>query len=527
MSTRRRSIPTLIICAFLAACSTDDNIAGKPAGSETSDEVAARVLDTSGAPLADAQVKVRPFWYVLDSTGRPNHYDAAQVVDLRTDSAGRMTVKLPRGTYRIEVVGPRQGIVIPLELGKIGANLPDQRARPLGSMAGHVSLPQGARGAWIRVFGQDRLVHTDDAGNFFLSDVVYGDSAMLLSATANGISSELGQAAIHVVPHTVVFGALQPPGADQETYSTWRTSVLRTGLLSGVAKASTTALGPVTALVRLDTSNFDFRSAAGDGRDLRFALPDGRHLAWFPRFYDSAAGLAQIDVRLPGMRPGDTVPVIQILSGRDHVPSRADSSTVWSGIVDSLVAAATSFVVDDFDPVSNRAALPPDIPIGTWYMGLVGKDTLIQPAGGSGHGATAIEPADSGRSGNAFHLKFAVGDTTGSSYVVLGTNIAARSRTFRALDSLVFWVRGTGRFSFAMEDSIPVSRKATVDFATTPSWKRYRVRPADFLPAGGNGNTGWIGTRDSIRRISFIVMSGGDFWVADIRVYGLGVDEMR
>lgn len=513
--------------AMFVGC-TNDNIAGKPAGSETSDEVAARILDTAGLPLPNALVRIRPYWYTIDSAGIPNHDDPSRIIDTRTDSAGRVAVKLPKGTYRIEVRAPLQGLVIPLELRGPGKNLHDQRTRPLASVMGRTWLPKGFGRAWIRVFGQECASPTDDSGNFYIAAVASGDSGMLLSATASGFPTELGTGKVWVVPRILNnAGILRLLFANQEIYSTWKHVVEHSPLLSAVAKASRVALGPVPALVRLDSSNFDFTSAAGDGRDLRFALPDGTHLPYLPRYYDSARGEAQIEVQLPSMVPGDTTPTILVLSGRDGVPSRSDSAGVWNGVADSLRIAATTFLVDDFNPASSRAKLPLDIPIGPWYLGMVDKATLVQPAGVSGNILSAIKPADSGRPGNAFDLEYTSTDMSGASYVVLGTNLDASPRSFRALDSVVFWARGNSQFWFAMEDGLAVSRKAWAKYSASASWTRYCVRPSNFLAASTGGNVGWTAARTSIRRLSFIVYGGSSLWVTDIRVYGMGVDEMR
>lgn len=528
MISRAAYFLLLVWFGAFVGCSEQVGVAGKPAGSETSDELAARVLDTAGAPLVSAQVRVRPLWYALDSMGRPNRVDPTRSIDTWTDQNGRFAVEVPPGTYRVEVRGSGQGIVIPVRFETSPPALATRQARPLGGIAGHVALPKGVRRAWIRVFGQQAGVHTDDSGKFLLPAVAYGDSGMLLSASAKGSGIELGEAEVHVRPHATVFVPnFEPPEIADENYATWTTTTVRTGLLSETAKRAAAAGRPRTALVRLNMWNFDFTTAAGDGRDLRFALPDGTPLSYFPRFYDSAASLAHIDVRLPGGVVGDTAQRIVVHSGRTQVPSRADSAATWSGIADSLVADATSFLIDDFAPPTNRAKLPIDIAIGPWYIGSTGFAVVIQPLGGSERMVEAIQPAGSGRTGNAFALEYASVDTSTSSYVVLGTKLAPTSRTFRAMDSIVFWARGNGRFWFAMEDALTVSRKAWVEFASPSAWTRFRIRPEDFLPEGAGGNRGWAGTRDSIQRISFIARGGSELWIADLRLYGLGAAEMR
>lgn len=527
MNTTRSLGIVLAIVGLLGGCSEERGLAGRPAGSETTDELYAQVLDTLGKPLVKAKVAIRPMWYAIDSTGRANHRDTLRVIGTTTDEQGRLFATLPQGSYRIEVRASGQGVVIPLDKGPETATLQGILAKPFGHLAGRVTLPPRSGRAWVSIFGQDHGVRTDDSGFFHLQDLACGEADVLLSATVAGIPFEIGEAKATIRPHTTVWASpFDSLTSDQEDYATWRDRTTLKGLLSGVArKASPT--GPVTALIRMDPSNFDFSKASKTGHDIRFALADGTRLTCRTRFYDSAAGLAHFDVRLPRLAPGDTAPSILVLSGRKAVPPRSDSIRVWAGIADSLRTAATSFLIDDFNPAANRIKFPADIQVGPWYLGIAGKDTLIQPRGGTGHTIDAIEPADSGRSGNALHVKYFSGDTASSSYIVIGTNLAATSRTFRAMDSIVFWARGNGKFWFAMEDQIPISRKAWIYYGANASWTRYRIRPSDFSPPGSNGNKGWSGARDSIQRISFILTGGSDFWIADVRLYGMGVDEMR
>lgn len=529
MTSRRTHLFAWALAVVLMGCTETSGVAGKPAGSETSDEVAARVLDTAGAPLALAQVKIRPLWFALDSNGRPNHVDPERIVNTWTDASGQFSVKLPPGSYRIEVRDARQGIAFPVSFASRPPVLATRKAQPFGEVVGFVNLPAGVHRAWVRVFGQEAGAVTDGSGFFHIPFLPpTEDSGLLLSATAANQPTELGSRQVQVRPRLVLLaGTLEPPSAADENLATWHHSDTVRAILPEAARGDAALGVPVAVLVRLDATNFDFSHAAGDGRDLRFASPEGVALSYAPRFYDSAANLAQFDVRLPSLIAGDSAPRIMVRSGRTGVPSRADAAATWTGVSDSLVASATGFLIDDFESNSNRSRLPADIPVGPWYLGNTGQTTVLQPVAGSEHIVEAHRPADSGRSGTAFQLKYLSTDTSTSSYVVVGTNLTPTSRSFRALDSLEFWVRGNGRFWFALEDALGVSRKAWVEFAATPGWTRYRVRPTDFLPAGSNGSKGWSGTRDLVQRISFIARGGSELWIDDIRLYGLGPSEMR
>ncbi len=52
------------------------------------------------------------------------------------------------------------------------------------------------------------------------------------------------------------------------------------------------------ALIRLNTENFQFNTARGDGADIRFAKPDGTHLYYQIEQWDSLSQQAQIWVKI-------------------------------------------------------------------------------------------------------------------------------------------------------------------------------------------------------------------------------------
>ena len=101
-----------------------------------------------------------------------------------------------------------------------------------------------------------------------------------------------------------------------------------------------------------------------------------------------------------------------------------------------------------------------------------------------------------------------------------------------ALDSIVFWARGTIKnyisFSFDIikndeEANTTTSVKSWTHIELTEDWKRYSFTPADLIDAENDngGNVGWEAVKDSVTNISIFGGSGGEFWIDDIQVFGL------
>src|SRR6185436_9181269 len=88
---------------------------------------------------------------------------------------------------------------------------------------------------------------------------------------------------------------------------------LKLGLNTSASGAPTTGdVKDFPLLVRLSAPAFDFSLARGDGRDLRFSAPDGEVLSPEIETFDSAAGRADIWVRVPVVRGNDPAQFITL-----------------------------------------------------------------------------------------------------------------------------------------------------------------------------------------------------------------------
>jgi hypothetical protein len=270
------------------------------------------------------------------------------------------------------------------------------------------------------------------------------------------------------------------------------------------------------ATLRFDRSNFDFSTSTADGHDLRFETMDSVAIPFAVEVWDSAAGNGRVLVKMAGdyYRPWAW---IRMLWGDRTLSSVSDPVSVWAGIPDSTVLLVNSVLVDDFEDSNTTSLLPSR---ATWHTGTSVSGAPI---------TLGFAAAGAGRAGEALHVTYSA-PASGQYDVVQVTLAGGAPRSFRSLDSVVFWARGSGQVRFALEHLVNgVGTKAwkTVNLATV--WSRFRIGPADFdAPSGGlDMNTGWTAVRDSITSMTFVVQGGTEVYLDDIRVHGLDRDDLK
>jgi hypothetical protein len=271
------------------------------------------------------------------------------------------------------------------------------------------------------------------------------------------------------------------------------------------------------ATLRLDRSNFDFSTTDSTGRDLLLRVSPEVPVPFEIVFWDKKAGLGRLHVRIdplleaPGAR-------FQLLWNQ-ALKSRDDSVAVWAGITDSQRLAINSVLVDDFEN-----GIPVDqLPNGAaWNTNHSDSATIT---------AFGIVPDPLRIRGRVLHMAYEAG-VGRPWWVVATTALATTPRCLRSVDSLVMWVRGAGTldaFSVALEHVGPAgSFKAWKKVVLDTAWTRVRLRPSDFDTADANAQSvGWSGVRDSVTNFTFLDGGQGEFWVDDIRIYGIGPDDLR
>lgn len=271
--------------------------------------------------------------------------------------------------------------------------------------------------------------------------------------------------------------------------------------------------GPAIATLRFNANNFDFAKSMDSGRDLSVNRLDGSIVPFEIVHWDRAAYQGRIHVRIDG-------PLLLLPNSkfefRWNLPKahREDSDAVWAGLDDNQRLFANSVLVDDFEKGNLLKNRLPDSSF--WYIG-----GSLPPSG--------IFAAGQGRQGSAVRVSCFTGQCDTGRVVLAATLLAKTPRSLRAMDSLVFWTRGTGRIWIAMEhmDSARIVR-AWTSRSLDSAWKRILIRPSDFdVPDGHPDNIGWTALRDSINYVTFLIEGGKEMWIDDVRLHGITPGDLK
>lgn len=482
---------------------------------ETENCVSFQVVFQDGKPASMVQVKLRPAWYVADTLRSTD--TSLEIRNLYTDKRGMILCKgLPQGRYVVQAMGDTIGAVTEVEHVDTarGNEFAQITLLPMGSLQGTISLPVGIPYAWVQFYGLDEQVKTDSLGDFNFKAMPPG--TLRVRAIAYKLPTELAEDFVQIRSHsTVDAGTLAAPTIGTEDPATWRYS--RTVRVDSLASNWMRPLSNPTVLtLHLDSSNFDFSQAISDGRDLRIFDAQGNPLAHQRARWDSVLRKAVIRVRIETVV--DSTTRIELRWGR---PGAVDPSyaKLWNGIKDSVKQELYTLLIDDFEHNSIQTALPPPIPANHWYWFASDSTVTITP-----DFATALQPAGAGRSGHALHFSYS--DSL-SQWNKLGTALGSGSRSLATLDSIVFWVRGTGIYSLTFDNLGTNGGKAWIHDSLDTIWTRKSIRPRDLMPEDSiAGNVGWNNVKDAVTNLTFFFGGGKDFWIDDIRMYGINRDNL-
>ena len=132
--------------------------------------------------------------------------------------------------------------------------------------------------------------------------------------------------------------------------------------------------------------------------------------------------------------------------------------------------------------------------------------------------------AGAGRDGNALHWVSSAGHGYWSFY---GTWVCPEESPcdLSATDSIVFYARGNGVISIALEtlgSSNEEGKTLAYDTLKTDKWERRVITPANFKPRDDKyGNLGWDVVSKSVTTISIAAYDETEFWIDDVVFYGV------
>ena len=141
-----------------------------------------------------------------------------------------------------------------------------------------------------------------------------------------------------------------------------------------------------------------------------------------------------------------------------------------------------------------------------------------------------IVNTDSDRKGFVAH--FQCTNDSNYNWALMGQYLEGGPIDMSAIDSVVFWARGTVKnyisFSFDIiqrdeEANTTTSAKSWTHIVLSEKWTRYSFTPADMIDAENDsgGNVGWDAVKDGVTNISIFGGAGGEFWIDDIEIFGL------
>lgn len=271
---------------------------------------------------------------------------------------------------------------------------------------------------------------------------------------------------------------------------------------------------PTVATLRLDSSLVDFQATDSLGLDLIVERMDSVPLPFSIVYWNRPASLGRIHVRLDSLQrtAGSRIR----LRWKAPLRVRSNPTSVWRGLPASQVLALNSFLVDDFERNNLRSLLPDS---ASWYSVSTDSATVSLPK---------LDTAGLGRPGRSIHIAYHA-DSATYQYALLGIGLGRTSVNLQSLDSMVLWVRGSGKLSIAMDHLTPGNQgKAWLHRSLAMDWTRVHIRPQDFnSPSIVGNNVGWEAVRNRVTNLTFLVAGGSELWLDDIRLYGIDGNDLK
>lgn len=262
-------------------------------------------------------------------------------------------------------------------------------------------------------------------------------------------------------------------------------------------------------------------------------LPEGEDFAWV-RIYgtdrvvktDSAGnyeidGLAPADYRVQlVVADTDRVEVVTVKS--EEIATSSSSSKIES----SSSSALGYLTVLDFENGLRSEFMFSGV-ASEIYLKPTDTTVVMNPVEDSA--ALAIVDAGVGREGKAYHWTTS-GKTGHWSFMGLWMCSSTTPCDFSAIDSIEYYVRGTGSYSFNLETLVDGSTGKAVFLDTlqgADEWERVVVKPSDFMEGDSTyGNMGWDFVSKRVTNIAVPAYYDAEIWIDDIKFYGVNRDDL-
>jgi len=181
----------------------------------------------------------------------------------------------------------------------------------------------------------------------------------------------------------------------------------------------------------------------------------------------------------------------------------------------------------DFESNDYSSLLRAPMHNNEWYLAHQGDSVVTTPE--DSNGIAGIEEAGAGRDGHAFHWK---SNSPNGSWSNWGLWLCPSEDPcdFTQVDSIVYYVRGEGRYSFVLESLGENNYKGKAIYrdtlGSTEEWVRKSITPSDFEPGDSSwGNLGWDLISQKVTNVVIPAYGETEIWIDDIRIYGFNRKE--
>ncbi|MBD3317657.1 MAG: DUF2341 domain-containing protein [Chitinivibrionales bacterium] len=282
--------------------------------------VTCMVTDADGAPVAGATARLRPNDYLADTAGATDGSGDG----ILTDGDGRLRIgSISAGDYSLEINDYKTSAVL-MRLSHTGndsIDLGQLQTAPYATIKGTVEplTSQSDEPVYVQIYGLERLIPVDADGGYEITDLPAGEY------TIRVVSPSFAP---------VEVDSVRAPAGD-----TTRTDVVKPSWkYSRKIYLNTSASGAGVSkdiidfpvLVRLDAATFSFDQALGDGRDIRFAKPEGNPLPFEIEMWDSAGRTAAVWVTVDTIRGDDDAGFFVMYWGNPEAGPLSNKADVFS-----------------------------------------------------------------------------------------------------------------------------------------------------------------------------------------------------
>lgn len=499
---------------LLFACSSDRDVAGASTV-ETENASIINVVGVDSKPAAYAVAKIRPLWHVQEISAQ-TQYEALEVT---ADSLGNIVMdSVNFETGYIEIIDGNAGVFKAIASNDLRKNkLTTMQMETLGSVSGKAELPEGTAFAWVQVYGTDKLVKTNDKGEFKLDSLP--PASYQIRAIISDEQAAIGEGSADVLAGLLLdMHTLEKPTLENEQLEQWAHSRI-IPLDSTVSDWMQPVAESTVVFVRLDSANFDFSESMKNGNDIRITDQSGNRLAFKKAFWNDSLQQAELQIRINGTSNVENL----VMYWGKTAALDASADDVWAGLPDSLVTALHSVKIIDFDKQKLISAFNYGNDTREWYF--QPQDSNVTTTPSNKNVQDAFEKSDE-RGGYVFHWKST--SKVKGKWSMIGTRINRNPSSLESIDSIAFYAKGKGELGFAIEVlDEPTGKTKYVDYLDS-NWKRFSFTPNDFVAGDGEfGNMGWDFVKPRVTTITIWIVDDSEMWIDDVILYGVNRDNFN